>query len=594
MAVFDTDLDYTQLIQFTNGTLQLGSFVQIRNALIKRMKEIYGNDIDISPASADGQYINSIALLFNNIFQTIKKGNDSIDPTIATGQYLDTLCSFNNIFRIEPTNSIAQLYIYNHTGAPYTTNYLTFIDKNNTLWIWDNGGVDITIPVPTEKEPCFLLTNVKCEQLGSISAPGANAFFKYDPINEKWDKTGSDDPHSQTWDRGDLYNDSDMNGTIYQCIDDNGLWVWQYSNVELGENRETDEGLRSRRYQMLGNNSVTVLEGLKGNLLNINGIKDVYIFNNQAGGDGTVVLNIANGFKYIADETSLKGHSIYITIRYKEGVVIEDSVIGKLIYDKLTPGISTSPCVDTKTNTYILTTQEPADWAWNYKGYYTVVATQNSSNVWNPISYYMFDSTTNTYTLVLDKPVDWDTTYTNYYTLVKTQVASVTPWAADTFYKPGCYKSLEVVRTTNFSDFIYWKKAEIIKPKIVLNFQTNPKLYDYPLDSNDTLITTEHTPSNVIEKSIVESLQKYLSEIPLNGSIIISEALNNMQLGDIQKNGMSTFFGLTGYIWNANQYEYPLNLSYLKYDENDFKFEYTFNNGLPTGAATITIGGYKI
>ena len=329
MAIFSNDVDYTKLIQFTNGTLQVASFVQIRNALIQRFKDIYGNDIDISPASADGQYVNSIALLINNIFQTLKRGYEMLDPASATGQYLDTLCSFNNISRITQSSSVAQLYIYNHTGSDIITDKLTFIDQNNTLWIWDNGGEQINFAQGTYT----LITDVECEEAGAISAPGAKSFYDSDG-------NATSNPADQDWNNPDYYTDFDMNGSIYQCVANNGLWVWQYSDAEVGNEEETDEALRSRRYQMLGNSSVTVLEGLKGSLLNIDGIEDVFIFNNFL--SNPVTLN----YEPIDDNTQISAHSVYIAIRYKEGVVIDDSVIGKIIYNKLTPGIGTSQTDD--------------------------------------------------------------------------------------------------------------------------------------------------------------------------------------------------------------------------------------------------------
>lgn len=338
MSLFDTNLDYTKLIQFSNGTLKLASFVQIRNALIDVFKNIYGNDIDVSAASADGQYINAIALLINNIFQTLKQGNDSLDPAVATGGYLDVLCSYNNIQRIQPTNSSAQLYIYNNTNndiTPEEVPELLFIDKNNTLWKWVNPG-----NFGFKAKEITPIKDVLCDELGDVLAPGANTFIDSEG-NE------SEDPEDQDWNNPDLYQQNSNYGTIYQCVDNNGLIVWQYSDAIPGEIEETDEALRSRRYQTLGNNSVTVLEGIKGNLLNLDAVKDVYIFNNLVAADGASGGTVLSGETYepIADGASLYGRSIYVAVRYKEGIDIDSQRenVGRIIYNKLTPGILTNP-----------------------------------------------------------------------------------------------------------------------------------------------------------------------------------------------------------------------------------------------------------
>lgn len=487
MAVFDTDLDYTKLIQFTNGSLQLASFVQIRNALIKRFKDIYGNDIDVSPATADGQYINSIALLINNVFQTIKQGYDSLDPAVATGQYLDTLCSYNNINRIKATASKAQLYIYNSTNSPITVNKLIFIDKNNTQWIWDNGGVDKSF-APGEYE---LIGDVECQELGAISAPGTDSFYYFDD-NGLLVKTNN--PSEQAWGDPRLYGNALINGTIYQTVDYSGLWVWQYQDADVGEIDETDEELRSRRYMMLGNASVTVLEGLKGNLLNVTGVKDVVIINNPTGSD--ITLNTL--YEPSGDGSLVNAHSIYVVVRYKEGVKIDPSLIGRIIYNKLTPGIITS-------------------------------RTRNTGG-------------------------SEDGNYT-------------------------------IMRSSNLSNIIYWKICSSISPAIVLSIYCKKDIYDYPLN-NGIINNSTHLPTSEVEKSIVKKLINYINNYKIDDYLAIGDLLTSVQQGDIQKNGMSTFFTQSGNI--AGDPKYPANLSYFKYTNDDFVFSYS---GTDNETGSISIGG---
>lgn len=478
MAIFSNDVDFTKLIQLTNGTLQVASFVQIRNALIQRFKDIYGNDIDVSAASADGQYINSIALLINNTLQTIKQGYEQLDPASATGQYLDTLCSFNNINRITESQSIAQLYVYNHTNSDLTFDKLTFIDKNNTLWIWDNGGEQVTFL----KGRYTLITDVECEEYGAVTAPGANSFYDADGH-------ASSNPEDQDWTNPDYYTDFNMNGSIYQCVANNGLWVWQYSDAEVGNEYETDEALRSRRYQMLGNNSVTVLESLKGNLLNIDGIKDVYIFNNFL--NTTFTLNT----EPVGDLTVVPAHTVYVAIRYKEGVEIDPAIIGKIIYNKLTPGIGTAQTTD-----------------------------------------------------------------------------------------PNDQEQYEIIRSGGISNYVYWKKCPSNSPHIVLNFYTNPKLYDFPL-SGGVIHTAAHNAESDVEKRMVAALQKMINEVKIDEFLTVSNLLTIVQQCDLQKDGMATLFAQNGSI-NTTLLQLGANLEYFLYDDSDYDFTYDTVNNI----GTITIG----
>lgn len=486
MAIFNPDLDYTNLIEFTNGTLRLASFVQIRNALIKRMKDIYGNDIDVSSASADGQYINSIALLINNIFQTIKQGYQSLDPASATGQYLDTLCSFNNIERINQSKSIAQLYICNLTNSDIILSRLQFIDRNNKLWVWDNGGENKTFPALSGSTAYpQLLVDVECDEPGAIDAAGTGKFYKKE--DGEWVEVLT--PGEQSWSEPELYGSAEVNGTIYQTVGVPGLKVWQYSDAVVGNEEESDESLRSRRYQMLGNNSITVLEGLKGSLLNINGIKDVYIFNCIS----STSLTLDSDYQPLDDGNTLEPNSVYIAIRYEENVDIDDKIIGRIIYNKMTPGITTN---------------------------------QVDGNVTN-----------------------------------------------------GVNKQFAIPRTSDFTDYVYWKKCSAQHPTITLTFQINSNTYDLPSG-----YTTSHTPTSEVEKNIKNKLNKFIDNIKINEYLDVAGLMAALQQGDIPVNGNNTFYPTGGNI-NGSQL-YSAKLSYFKY--GTYSFIYTESSGIITG--TLTIG----
>ena len=60
-----------EIIKLTNAGLKIATFTQIRAALIDRYKSIYGSDIDLSTGSADGIFVNDLALIINNIFDLL-------------------------------------------------------------------------------------------------------------------------------------------------------------------------------------------------------------------------------------------------------------------------------------------------------------------------------------------------------------------------------------------------------------------------------------------------------------------------------------------------------------------------------------------
>lgn len=325
MAMFNSNIDYTKFIQFNGGTLRVATFVEIRDALVRRYKEIYGNDIDTSTASADGQYINEIALIINNIVNVFAYAYDQLDPSVATGKYLDILCSYNNIQRINQSASQAELYIFNSApaGTPdMVPEALLFSDRSGQTWRWINGKrTDGSFLTTFPAQKATLIQEVECEYLGAIQAQGARF------IDSNGNPT--DNIEENDWNR-------ECPGWIYQLVEANSLKVWQYQNAIVGNEEETDDALRSRRYQLLGNQSVSVLEGLHGSLLNISGIKDVFIINNPTGEDKPLSDPVNDGTEVLA-------HSIYIALRYKDGINMDKSMLGKLIYNKLTPGIGTTP-----------------------------------------------------------------------------------------------------------------------------------------------------------------------------------------------------------------------------------------------------------
>lgn len=281
--------------KLTSGGLQVAEFVDIRDALIARYKEVYGTDIDLSTASADGIFVNDLAIIINNILQTMTELYSNLDVNTASGIYLDNLCRLANVTRKQPTHSTASLVVKSllTSGDPVVfgdinengdvINRLTFVDKSGNEWV---ANASITLGPQEESE-----ITVTAVEAGPISAPA---------------------------------------GWITQTMLVMNLSVTQPNNAIIGENEETDKELRQRRSQSSGADGSSVLESLIGALLEISGIDDVRVYNNNT-------LNAVTS----NDGTSIPAHGIYVILRQQEGLNIDDSVIGELIMNKLTPGITT-------------------------------------------------------------------------------------------------------------------------------------------------------------------------------------------------------------------------------------------------------------
>ena len=300
----DRKFEIGNFVRLASAGMEVAEFVDVRDAIIKRYKEVYGSDIDLSTASADGVFVNDMALIINNILQVMKSLYSNLDVNTASGIYLDALCRLANVNRMRATKSTASIIVTSllTTGDPVTfgdtdengnvTNQITFVDKSGTEWVSD---VSVTLGPGESAE-----VKVTCTEPGPVDAP---------------------------------------TGWIAQTLLVMNLKVEQAENAVRGSNEESDTELRQRRAQSSGANGVSVLESLVGALLEVTGIDDVSIYNNN-----TLVNATAK------DGTVIAPHNMYIVIRQQKGLNIADATIGDLIYTKLTPGIKTTASTAAATN----------------------------------------------------------------------------------------------------------------------------------------------------------------------------------------------------------------------------------------------------
>lgn len=275
------------LISIYSGGLKVATFAQIKQALIEQYRFIYGVDIDVDDTTADGIFINTNALIINNILQTMQSMYSNLDINTASGEYLDILCRLSNIERKPATRSNTNLQVtfIGPTRTTYTPDQLTFVDKSGAEWA---PLQDYTFD-PDETKIVY----VECKKFGPITAP-------------------------LDW--------------IYQVVDATiPILVSQQEVANIGQEQESDFNLRVRQTSSGSGAGLTTLSALQSQLLSINGIRDVLILNNES--DARQTLD---------DNSALQPHSIYVILRYQEGISIPDAQIGRIIYTKLTPGIGTS------------------------------------------------------------------------------------------------------------------------------------------------------------------------------------------------------------------------------------------------------------
>lgn len=287
----DREVAIDQFIKITSGGIRIADYDQIQAAIIKKYKEVYGSDIDVSNITADGIFINNIALIINNILQSYKTLYANLDVNTASGVYLDSLCRLANITRKQPSQSTVQLRITALQATTLEDNTI-FVDSSGNEWLYDGQNTSLGL-----NEQATI--TVVCQEYGPIKAPA---------------------------------------GSISQTLEASYLQVEQLVDATVGQNEETDSALRARRAQSTGASGTTVIESIIGSLLDLDGIDDVNIINNNTDDDDTAV-----------DTSTIDAHSVYITVRQSNDSLTNE-MIGEVIYNKLTPGIATSDFTGAATN----------------------------------------------------------------------------------------------------------------------------------------------------------------------------------------------------------------------------------------------------
>lgn len=278
--------NYLGLITFNSNGVVIADYQQVRATLVEQFKNIYGSDIDLSTSSADGIYIETLSLIINNILQTVKSMYANLDTRTATGQFLDMLCALTNVMRKPATKSTVYVTVEGLSANEsfLVGNQLVLLDKNGTTWTCEPFTAD-------ENGEATVL--VKCDEFGPVRA-----------------------------EVGWLY-------TTVQMLA--GVTITMQSEAIPGTWKESDAQLRARRDSVLSMRSTSVLEGIVSSLLNVSGILDVQIYNN----DTLATITAKDG-------TSIPKNAIYIALRKNPNIAIANSVLGSIIYEKKTPGVHTT------------------------------------------------------------------------------------------------------------------------------------------------------------------------------------------------------------------------------------------------------------
>ena len=214
--------------------LVIHSYEDIRDYLINRAKEIYGEDIYLAEDSQDYQWLSTFSLLMYDVCQCLIMDYNSHNPMYATGEALDRVASYCGIARKTGTASSVVLTC---TGVPNTVVvYGSAKDNNGYIWqlereftIGENGEVDVV---------------ASCLEDGPVQAPI---------------------------------------GTISTSNSPTSGWVSVTNKypATVGSETESDSVLRARLGYAIAKPSVTILDGLIASLQNLDNVLKLKIYEND-------------------------------------------------------------------------------------------------------------------------------------------------------------------------------------------------------------------------------------------------------------------------------------------------------------------------
>lgn len=217
--------------------MHIPTYTDIRDDLISKMKEIFGNDIYIDEDSQDYQQISIFAkkIFDTNALALLTYNNRTVNTAIGVG--LDNLCAIAGIVRKAATYSTVQLTL---TGAPTTVIASGKASDKDDEHIW-NLPASVVIP-----ESGTITVEATCNDAGDITV---------------------------------------SSNTITKIITPVFGWysVVNNFNGSGGTNEETDAELRGRYALATAAPSETVFESIIASVSAVEGVKRIKAYENDTG-----------------------------------------------------------------------------------------------------------------------------------------------------------------------------------------------------------------------------------------------------------------------------------------------------------------------
>jgi uncharacterized phage protein gp47/JayE len=259
--------------------LTIATRSEIVTALETSLKAVYGNDINVLSNSPDGQMIGIFAQSAIDIRELASQVYASFDPDRATGRVLDERVAINNIQRLAGSFTIIPVTIV--TDRTVTLQGLDALanDINGSGYtIQDGAGTKFILIDTITLSAGSHVVNFRAEKIGAV-----------------------------------LTTTNTVTNQVTIVLGVNSVNNASGA-LQVGVNEETDALLRVRRQRSVALSSNGYLNGLLGQVLNLDGVTDAKLYENST--DST-------------DANGIPAHAIWLIV---EGGSITD--IANMIYAK--------------------------------------------------------------------------------------------------------------------------------------------------------------------------------------------------------------------------------------------------------------------
>ena len=276
------------------------SYQDILADLVESVQKICGTDVYLGSDSMDYQLISIFALKIFDAYQAVEIAYNAHSPATAIGTALDYIVAINGISRAQGTKSKAMLTLQGTAGTPVSNGIVA--DINGVLW-------DLPTEVVIGSDGTVTVEAV-CRETG-ITVAEPNTITRIMTPAIGW------------------------------------ISVTNTESATTGTFTETDSALRARQILAVAAASQSILSGLRGALLALNGVTRVEVLEND-----TNQNNTASG--------GLPAHSICCIVEGGEDAEIAQTILNHKSCGCATYGTETETIKDTTGQTYNIKFSRPS------------------------------------------------------------------------------------------------------------------------------------------------------------------------------------------------------------------------------------------